>query len=377
MRSNRRKYIVVLGNILNETGVRIEHVSAAGNEWRRQLTIGLSETHEVELIGHVRAPRWPRGALHPGKTMHLDSNFRNNLVRCLNLPLYTKRRIGLSYIRAFEEVVQNRKGPPEMILAYNPHPWNRDVGNYATRKFGIPWCCLTLDLLDPRIDSWAKYLSTTRGATCHAFASSWAAVNSPVGKKMHFEGGVRTGEFSNASPTAPLHATVLYCGSVTEMAGANILPQIAERLTDINATLIVCGRGEANIERQLARCTNVEFFGFVTQAELNRQCERCSIFLNPRPTLHRKSQMNFPSKILFYLKYGKPIVSSWTPGLSEEYREILSVPLDETPEEYFNCLRASLGANEILLSRIRRFARNHSWERRCKDLTDFVYQSAL
>ena len=42
--------------------------------------------------------------------------------------------------------------------------------------------------------------------------------------------------------------------------------------------------------------------------------------------------MNFPSKILEYLSYKKPIVSTWTPGLSDEYKDVLIIVDNENPE---------------------------------------------
>jgi glycosyltransferase involved in cell wall biosynthesis len=47
--------------------------------------------------------------------------------------------------------------------------------------------------------------------------------------------------------------------------------------------------------------------------------------INPRSATHEASRMNFPSKLLRYLSYGKPIVTVWTPGIPTEYREVLKL----------------------------------------------------
>ena len=48
--------------------------------------------------------------------------------------------------------------------------------------------------------------------------------------------------------------------------------------------------------------------------------------------------MNFPSKLLEYLSYGKPVLSTWTPGISDDYKGIIEVFHQETPQ----CLANSL-----------------------------------
>jgi glycosyltransferase involved in cell wall biosynthesis len=57
-----------------------------------------------------------------------------------------------------------------------------------------------------------------------------------------------------------------------------------------------------------------------------------TLFVNPRPSSIADNRMNFPSKILEYLSYAKPVVSTWTPGLSPEYEGVLVVVEQETPE---------------------------------------------
>jgi len=50
-----------------------------------------------------------------------------------------------------------------------------------------------------------------------------------------------------------------------------------------------------------------------------------SVFVNPRPPHLPQNAYNFPSKVLVYLSFGKPIVSTWTGGLDPAYRDVLLV----------------------------------------------------
>jgi len=46
-------------------------------------------------------------------------------------------------------------------------------------------------------------------------------------------------------------------------------------------------------------------------------------FVNPRPVNIRMGETNFPSKILEYLSYCKPILSTKSPGLAPYYDNLL------------------------------------------------------
>jgi glycosyltransferase involved in cell wall biosynthesis len=73
-------------------------------------------------------------------------------------------------------------------------------------------------------------------------------------------------------------------------------------------------------------------FGVVDEAKLRVLSEAAWAFVNPRPPSIAENAHNFPSKVLEYLSYGKPVVSTWTPGLAPEYREVLMVVDGESPD---------------------------------------------
>ena len=84
--------------------------------------------------------------------------------------------------------------------------------------------------------------------------------------------------------------------------------------------------------------SRITFFGLVPENKLVDLCRKALIFVNPRPNNIPGNDMNFPSKLLEYLSYGKPVLSTWTPGISDDYKGIIEVFDQETPQ----CLANSL-----------------------------------
>ena len=70
----------------------------------------------------------------------------------------------------------------------------------------------------------------------------------------------------------------------------------------------------------------VEFKGFVSEYELESAFEKAHAFLSPLDLSYSDNNMVFPSKILNYLRYKKPILASKSMGISNEYDDILFYP---------------------------------------------------
>jgi glycosyltransferase involved in cell wall biosynthesis len=94
--------------------------------------------------------------------------------------------------------------------------------------------------------------------------------------------------------------------------------------------------------------------GMLAEADLERIAGAAAVLVNPRPVDSDDSCMNFPSKVLDYLSYERPIVSTRAPGIGPEYDSVLvfaesdspsslAAAIDEvlewTPEKYAEAVR--------------------------------------
>ena len=86
--------------------------------------------------------------------------------------------------------------------------------------------------------------------------------------------------------------------------------------------------------------------------------------------------MIFPSKISFYLSHGAPIISTWTPGLSPDYTDVLIVPQQE------NAASVARSISDVLMwsgedlsaykTTVSKFLANRSWQMQGARLIEFV-----
>ena len=109
-----------------------------------------------------------------------------------------------------------------------------------------------------------------------------------------------------------------------------------ERLPGDRYRLWITGDGECrrDVEAAAARDPRITYFGFLPYARVIELYGRAAILLNPHLTTVRSARYQFPSKILEYLAAGRPVVSTSTPGVAEEYGHVVRLSSADTPEAF-------------------------------------------
>jgi glycosyltransferase involved in cell wall biosynthesis len=165
---------------------------------------------------------------------------------------------------------------------------------------------------------------------------SWACFNQwSAGPKLHLDGGVAGLRFDPSRPNdvSVGMKVVLYTGAMNRWGGVDRLVEAFTQVKDRNVELWACGPGRsARLEAALQRDARLKCLGLVPESQLQELCRQASMFVNPRPSAEPGNDVNFPSKVLEYLTFGKPVVSTWTGGLGPEYRDVLLVTEEDTPE---------------------------------------------
>jgi glycosyltransferase involved in cell wall biosynthesis len=350
-------------------------VNQAANNWRRGLYSSLQQQSErLSLIGHCPEQVWPLGELLPGKASYLCSEFDQQALRYPNIAGVRFRWLAAAYRRAVMRTIDQYQ--PDYLLTYNPLPWHLPAARAAASK-GVKWVSLVLDLDDPEQTGWGPYLQSTSEASGHVFLSQWGYEAAPVAKKLHLDAGFD--DWMGVDPSyLSEQPTVLYSGLNSAGAGLDLLVDTIQACQRADVRFLITGKGEHSKLRQLAeRDSRVELMGYVSDERLHELARSAWVLFNPRDPAAAVNRMAFPSKLLFYLSFGKPVVSTWTAGLAPEYREVLEVVDSADPTSLAHsiecCLSWRSDRRQAHSDKLRVFLeQTHTWGHQAERLLEFM-----
>ena len=348
-------------------------------KWASGLVTGL-RANDVEpmLIGHQYEQSWPGGRLFPGRKGDMDANFMQHTVQFSNLPFIRKFELTAAYARVARRVTKQIK--IDCMLTYNPLPWHIHAAKEFQRAGG-KWVNVVLDYDERDLGSnWEQFLDLCGSADGQVFLSWWAFENAPVKKKLHLDSGVNCVHFdcADSGGVADKKKRVVYAGKINPYGGSELMAQTFREVVGEDVEFLVCGRGQCDVLIQAAKeDKRIKLVGFVDDDALHRICKEASIFFNPRDPGYSNNRMIFPSKILQYMAYGKPIVSTRTDGLSPDYDCLLQIASENRAKELAAEIRSTLDLpDEDLLELKKRqytfVTKQRSWQQQAKRLLGFI-----
>lgn len=336
-------------------------ISPAAAFWQRGFVESLQAIgHKVHMIGYPVERVWPFGkfSVH-AKHARLSPDISGEAVGYLNLlgvrALAQKHQLARAANRrlASEDV-------PDLVVTFscisNPDDVvpSSSVAIDLKKKYGIPWICIVADGVAPAGADGYVYL------TWSYFASRPQSAPS-----IHIDGGVPQVNLQQDVDRNGKKA-LMYFGALTEHGGVTWLARSFSALTDPDIELWVCGRGENRELAQLAgKDERIKLIGFVTEAELDQLASAATAFANPRPISFEPNKLNYPSKLLHYLAYGKPVISTFTEGIGPEYEKILIPIKEESDLALGNAIEEVLNLDEVgytkQCAQVNEFSNSHSW----------------
>lgn len=367
-----------IGGVFSEEALaKYRAVNQAQNRWSIGLINALKKRGWTFHSLAFRAEQlWPKGAIRPGNVEDFHSSVEPLFVPIWNLPFIRERQLPGAYKRRLQKQIADH-GMPDVIISYNPLPWHVPAAEYAAREFGIPWISITLDLKYPG-ERMEHFSELNKYAAGQVILSWWGYENCPLEPKLHLDGGYGQLHEDEADYTEGAKRVILYSGKYTDYGGDDLLADAIEACQRTDVEFWLLGKGEnARIEALGKTDPRVKRFGFVSDAELDSLCRRAHVFLNPRPNQFADNLMTYPSKLLFYMAFGKPIISTWTPGLSPEYKPFLEVPVGETGSSFADSIDIVLNHNLEQRQDLRScmwgfLGSSRSWLAQAQKFNDFV-----
>jgi len=360
--------ILWLEGIFDEATVEIfPAISPAVNFWHTGFVKGLEAAGcDMTLIGHAHDRFWPNGRalVHAGEA-NLDPDFSGHTLGYVNLPVFRKKTQAWNYLRLVKRHVVER-GLPDFVVTFNDTPATL-AARYLSSELGVPWLFISGDgLVIPGADGYLY--------------QNWEYFNSShsPGPKIHLDGGLPDlTPILGSEDVDTTKSVLMYMGALTEHGGALQLARAFHMLEMRDVELWITGRGyNEEIERLAGSDSRIKLHGFLSEQRLHELASRAKFFVNPRPTKFAPNKLNYPSKILHYLAYGCPVLSTFSVGLSPDYQNVL-IPMDEETDVGMS---ASIGSVVRMTDaeyaswcdRVTTFNRSRIWSEQIERLLDWM-----
>jgi glycosyltransferase involved in cell wall biosynthesis len=338
------------------------------------------------MAGHWPEPIFPKGPLFVsreaepvfGKSHPVEQTW----VKYINAPLLRTKSLEKQYVSAVRRIISHSGDRVLAVVSYNAYSAGRKIKEEVLRGTHIPWVPIIADA-DGSSDGRERLFRETASADA-AIILSWGLAEGwrtcPV---LHLDGGVEKNRIWNNKSVLPCECAVypfLYCGATNKWAGVDLLAEAFAGWPEPRARLWLCGK--VAIPKRFPELTNdqrVTCFGAVSDDEFDELAAQCYALVNPRRTDLSDNQMNFPSKVLEYLRYGKPVVSTWTDGLDPVYRSLLTVAIEGTAPSLRDAMVKTMTWTEDALKNHREATRHflfgsRTWEQQAQRLRDFMVE---
>ena len=173
---------------------------------------------------------------------------------------------------------------------------------------------------------------------------------------------------------------IMYSGMLNQWGGVSNFLQSILKLDEFNYEIIITGHSrDDRFDRIIAEHDKrVRFYGLVSNEKLRELMEETHIFINPRPNNVDGNDMNFPSKIIEYLSYEKPIISTKTLGVPDYFNNILFSIDDSSDSAYSTSIQRHLSYIETNYQaaclKIRKFNENYSVNKNVTELIERLHE---
>jgi len=359
---NNFKRIIWLQSIFSENcEEKSSAISPAANLWQYEFIKSLKKLKiGCFCVGHKYESIFPRGKFFV-KTLENDlvTDIKNKSFNYINFPYFKDLTLKIKYYHYLKNF-DFKSG--DIILTYNDS-FISDIAAKLNNNFNIPWISIVADLKAPEKANGYVYLNW-----------KYFKISNDKNIKIHIDGGINSSSASFKLSNKYKKKIILYAGTIGGHAGALYLIQAFNLVKDNDVELWLCGKGnDHDIKKLVDKDKRIKLLGYVSKKKLEKLCAHADIFVNPRKS--DGNDTNFPSKILFYLTFKKPVISTKS-GLSPKYDNVLFLLSDEKIKTLTNKINQVLSLQpdrkKVLNERITSFIKHNSWNNKAKNFVIWI-----
>lgn len=145
------------------------------------------------------------------------------------------------------------------------------------------------------------------------------------------EGGILSKKIRNSMGVREFNANdqlvILYAGALESYNGVMELISSFKNSQIPNSILYIAGSGilEEKVREEAEKCESIEYLGYISGEDLDKMYDLADILVSFRMSDSLNCRYVFPSKILSYLSWGKPVLSNDFDGLPDEYKRYINI----------------------------------------------------
>ncbi|MCR9132590.1 MAG: glycosyltransferase [bacterium] len=356
------KKICWIGPVIDDNKIHnLKAHSAAANLWQLNFINAIKDLGiEVVILSYLPERTWPMGKMYVSKSILKHEPALNvNYVSYLNLKGIRDNWIAKAHINS--NLSKYEIGEFDLVVTYNPLKSHRIIANkLKSKNIALKWISILAD----------DDVSGNPDLT--VFLSSKYYESYDQGPKLYLEGGIQDNDITYTEPqTNPPY--LVYAGSQTPVTGIREFVELYSKLEKPFFHLYIYGQGnDERIKRLVSQSNYIHLGGFVSSEELEKRCSKASGFVSPRSN-SEEANTTFPSKILYYLQFEKPIISSANASIDSRYDDFLYRYHTDNPTE-LNALLEKIKSleSEHICKKIQVFKENNSWKKRVKELLEAI-----
>jgi glycosyltransferase involved in cell wall biosynthesis len=334
MISESSDYIIWIGSVFSEQLVLEKgSISPAGNKWQLNFINALYLSgNKVINVGHCPERVFPFGKLFVNKRDNISPDTINLYSSSyFNLPGLRILFLNILYTIRLITILNKHRDRTAYIVGYNAYRYNIAPLLFARYIKKIKWISI---VADPMYNSSNIINPFNSLADARVFLSYELFKRNKSNKKIHLDGGIKLVVELNRDLLKKKERIILYTGLIAYHTGIELLIKAFSLSKLDNFRLIICGKGNNELlNNTLSINKRITFLGMVSEQDLLSLYSEAFLFINPRLIGEKSNESNFPSKLLDYLSYSKPIISTYTSGINPLYKEVIQFVYSDDPVE--------------------------------------------
>jgi len=295
-----------------------ESFSPAATDWQAQFIKALKKysNHKVHIINYNYSKYWPFGNIYVNKNLFDLKNIKSHSFEYINLPFLKDYNIKKKIQKKFDILKSKKK---KLIFTYN---FDKNIIS-SVRELKInhytKWIAIIADFDDKNKK---KIEELIEKADLAIYLSNYAYKKSNLKKKILIQGGIENIEKCKFKKIE----TFLYSGSLGPWIDIEKFIIDFLKFKKEKIKLFITSNDKKYFKKNLnIDNKKIQFLGFKNKLNLNKLSKKIDIFINLRNENNSDNKNNFPSKILHYLKYCKPIISTDQPSYRNELKNLLLI----------------------------------------------------